>query len=86
MNHVLALVRSARESALASDGLRSETMLIELLALHEETLAQLQLERLGTVGSTDFLRGMIEQHERVAQGIRLQLEVLRAKDDLERAP
>lgn len=55
-------------------GLYSDQMLAELLALHEEMIAQLRLERLGAVGSTDFLTGMIAQHEKAAAMLRAQLE------------
>jgi len=84
MNQVLALVRASRSPAAPAVTLRSESMLVELLALHEEILAQLQLERLGSTGMPEILSGMIEQHERVARGIRLQLAALRAKDAMER--
>jgi hypothetical protein len=84
MNQVLALVRASRSPFDTADTLHSETMLAELLVLHEEILAQLQLERLGSTEAPEFLFGMIEQHERVAAGIRLQLEALRARDAMER--
>lgn len=80
MNRVLDLVRASRSPFDNADTLHSESMLVELLALHEEVLAQLQLERLGSTEVPEILIGMIEQHERVASGIRLQLEELRAKD------
>jgi len=84
MNRVLALVRASRSPFDTADTLHSESMLVELLALHEEVLAQLQLERLGSTEVPGFLFAMIEQHERVASGIRVQLDALRAKDGLER--
>jgi len=84
MNQVLALVRASRSPFDTADTLHSESMLVELLALHEEVLAQLQLERLGSTEVPEFLYAMIEQHERVASGIRVQLEALRVKDALER--
>jgi hypothetical protein len=74
MNRVLALVRSARNSATADVGLRSESLLVALLALHEQTLAQLKLERLGAAGEPDFLNGMIAQHENAVRVIRAELE------------
>lgn len=79
MNRVLDLVRASRSPFDNADTLHSESMLVELLALHEEVLAQLKLERLGSTEVPEILIGMIEQHERVASGIRLQLEALRTK-------
>jgi hypothetical protein len=81
MNQVLALVRSARSPAAPELGLRSEGMLVELLALHEDTLAQLHLERLGAVEASEFLNGMIEQHELAARRLRVQLEMARENGD-----
>jgi uncharacterized protein (DUF305 family) len=49
-------------------------MSAELLRLHEEMVDQLRLERLSGVGSTDFIRGMIAQHEAAAAMLRAQLE------------
>jgi hypothetical protein len=42
----------------------SDQMLSELLALDEEMIVQLRFERLEVVGSTDFPRGKIDQHEK----------------------
>jgi hypothetical protein len=55
-------------------GLYSDHMLNELLVLHEKMVAQLRLERLSSVGTTDFLTGMIAQHEKAAMMLRAQLE------------
>jgi molybdopterin-guanine dinucleotide biosynthesis protein A len=52
---------------------RSDRMLAELLALNEEMIVQLRLERLSSVGSTDFIAAMMEQHEQVASRLRTQL-------------
>jgi hypothetical protein len=38
--------------------------------LHEEMIAQLRLDRLSIVGTTDFLRSMIAQHEGAAAMLR----------------
>jgi hypothetical protein len=65
---------SARANFDPGAGLYSDHMLTELLVLHEEMVAQLRLERLGSVGTTDFLTGMIAQHEKAAAMLRLQLE------------
>lgn len=48
-------------------------MLAELLALNEEMVEQLRLERLGPTGDSALLTGMIEQHENAAAMLRLQL-------------
>lgn len=74
MNHVLSLVRAARTSSDPSPGLYSDHMLAELLALHEEMIAQLRHERLNVPGDVSFIAGMIEQHERAAAQLGLQLE------------
>lgn len=73
MNHVVSLVRAARDSSAAGTELKSARMLAELLALHEETLVQLRLDRIGASDTVAFLTGMIEQHERAARAIRAQL-------------
>jgi len=52
---------------------RSERMLAELLALNEEMVVQLRLEGLSSVGSTDFIVAMMEQHEKAAARLRTQL-------------
>jgi hypothetical protein len=54
--------------------LRSDRMLNELLALNEEMVVQLRLERLSTVGTTDFIASMIDQHEKAASRLRMQLK------------
>jgi len=74
MNHVLSIVRAARNSSEAGGELQSVRMLAELLALHEETLAQLCRDRIGALDTVVFLTGMIEQHECAARNIRAQLE------------
>jgi len=73
MNQVLTLVRAARTALAAAPGLNSDHMLGELLALHQEMIEQLRLERLGAVGSADFLTSMIEQHETMAAMLRAKL-------------
>jgi hypothetical protein len=49
-------------------------MLEDLLALHEEMIVQLVLERLGVVGTADFLLNLIAQHEKAAAMIRALLK------------
>jgi len=74
MNHVLSLLRSARASQASDPTLYSDVMLSQLLALHEEMIVQLCLERLEVVGTSDFLTGMIDQHEEAAAQLRAQLK------------
>jgi hypothetical protein len=53
--------------------LESDRMLAELLALNDEMIAQLQIERREVPGTTEFLTGMIEHHEKAAAALRAQL-------------
>jgi hypothetical protein len=73
MNNVLSLVQAARISAQPGSALYSDHMLAELLALHEEMVAQLRLERFGDAGVSGFLTGMTDQHEKAAAMLRAQL-------------
>ena len=54
--------------------LPSDRMLSELLALNEEMIVQLRVERMDSGGTTDFITGMIEQHEKAAASLRAQLK------------
>lgn len=74
MNNVLVLVQAARTSSNPGPILYSEHMLIELLALHEEMIGQLRLERMEAAGNAAFLSGMIDQHEQTAAMIRAKLD------------
>jgi uncharacterized protein (DUF305 family) len=74
MNNVISLVQTSRQPLPAARVLSAESMAAELLTLHEEMIGQLRLERLSAVGGTDFIRGMIAQHERAAAMLRVQLE------------
>ena len=51
----------------------SSHLLLELLALNEEMIEQLKLERLSGAGTAGFLTKMIEQHDKVAALLRTQL-------------
>jgi hypothetical protein len=51
----------------------SKRLLAELLALNEEMILQLHLERVSVAGTTGFLAKMIAQHERAAALLRSQL-------------
>ena len=73
------LTKAARSSADPGIDLSSDHMLSELLALHEDLVVQLRkdaasAERLGDIGTTDFLTGLLEQHEKAAWMLRAQLE------------
>jgi hypothetical protein len=59
---------------------RSDRMLAELLALNEEMIVQLRLERLSVVGSTDFIAAMIDQHELAVERLRAQMKSHESKD------
>jgi len=67
MNNVLTLVRAARTSADPGEILYSDHMLAELLALHQDVIMQLRLERHELTGNAQFLTSMIEQHEATAE-------------------
>lgn len=73
MNHVLSLVRAARNSAGPDAQLQTARLLAELLTLHEETLAQLLLERLRAIDRVDYLTGMIEHHQDAARVLQAKL-------------
>ncbi|SDS12820.1 hypothetical protein [Opitutus sp. GAS368] len=51
----------------------SSRLLAELLAMNEEMIEQLHLERLSETGTAGFLTKMIEQHEKAAVLLRTQL-------------
>jgi hypothetical protein len=51
----------------------SSRLLAELLAMNEEMLEQLHLERTSETGTAGFLTKMIEQHEKAAALLRTQL-------------
>jgi len=73
MNHVLSLVQAARTSADPGQILYSDHMLAELLALHEEMIAQLHRERSEMISSAEALAEMIGQHEKTAAMLRAKL-------------
>ena len=56
-----------------SSGRCSSQLLVELLALNEEMVEQLHLERQSETGTAGFLTKMIEQHEKAAALLRSQL-------------
>ena len=79
MNNVLCLGQAARSSADPGIDLSSDHTLSELLALHEDLVIQLRrdaagAERLGDIGTADFLTGLLKQHEKTAWILRAQLE------------
>ena len=77
-SNVLPFVQATGPSLARKPGRCPEPLLAELLALNEEMIEQLRTERLGVVGATDFITGMIEHHERAAALLRTQLESPRA--------
>ena len=74
------LTKAARSSADPGIDLAAEHMLSELLALHEEMIVQLRTDsracadRFNDAGTTDFLTGLMERHEKAAWMLRAQLE------------
>jgi len=52
----------------------SEQMLTELLAMHEEMIVQLRVERAEIAGTAGFLSGLIAQHEKAAAQLRIRLD------------
>ena len=74
------LSKAARLSADPGVDLAAEHMVSELLALHEEMVVQLRADskactdRYKDAGTTDFLTGLMEQHEKTAWMLRAQLE------------
>lgn len=54
--------------------LNSDAKLAELLTLHEEMIGQLRIDRLNGLATSDFVKGMIEQHETAAARLRAQLQ------------
>jgi len=65
---------SATAKPVAADARRSEKMLGELVAMNEEMIVQLRLERISVVGTTDFLTEMIAQHEKIVSRLGAQLK------------
>jgi starvation-inducible DNA-binding protein len=74
------LTRIARPATCPVLALTGEQMLADLLARHEEVIAQLQSDRetcakrLGADDTVDFLTTLIERHENAADELRAQLE------------
>jgi starvation-inducible DNA-binding protein len=74
------LIKAARSEADPGYDLSAEHMISELLALHEEMIVQLRTdseactERFKDAGTTDFLTGLMKQHEKTAWMLRAQLE------------
>jgi hypothetical protein len=79
VNKDSVLPKQARVSPDMS-GRRSDHMLSQLLALNEDMIVQLRVERTEAVGTPGFITGMIEQHERAAQRLRAQLKGHKAKN------
>jgi hypothetical protein len=78
MNNVLSLVHASRSPFEAASTGSFESLRSELLLLHEEMIAQLRLERLSGVGTAEFIKTMIDQHEHAAAVLRTQLEAREA--------
>ena len=74
------LMKTARSSADPGFGLSPAHMLAELLGLHEEIIVQLRTDskacarQFNDAGTSNFLTGLMEQHEKCAWMLRAQLE------------
>ena len=73
MNNVRHILRATR-NPFEPRGAYSESLLAELLVLHEEMLVQLRLQSPLAADTEDFLKGMIAQHEKAAAMLRAQLK------------
>ncbi len=78
------LTKAVRSSAAPGIGLPPNRMLSELLGLHEDLVVYLREDiastgRLGDIGTTDFLTGLLEQHEKAAWLLRSHLETTKEK-------
>lgn len=75
----VALTKSTRTTAEVGTNLPAQTMLFELLALHEDLIIQLRAdiyacaEQFHDSGSADFLTDLMRQHEKTAWTLRAQL-------------
>lgn len=74
MNNVLSAVQATRTPFDCRATGSSDSLLSELVLLHEEMIVQLRLERMSGIATPEFLKEMIAQHERAAARIRGQLE------------
>ncbi len=74
------MTQAARLSADPGIGMGAVRMLSELLALHEALIVQLRTDsaacaaRFNDAGTSDFLTGLMQQHEKTAWFLRAQLE------------
>jgi hypothetical protein len=75
MNNLVQVAQPKSVFTVRSSGLKSGRMLLELLALNEEMILQLRRERMEVAGTTDFLNGLISQHEQIAATLREQLAI-----------
>jgi hypothetical protein len=74
MNQLLSVLRATRAPATSATPPSTDTLLAELLALHEEMVDQLRAEHPHGSTTTAFLQGMIEQHTNAAAMLRAKLE------------
>jgi starvation-inducible DNA-binding protein len=73
------LTRAARLSSEPGAAMPAEEMIAAMLALHEDAARQLRVdietcERLQDAGTTDFLTGVLEEHEKSAWMLRAMME------------
>ena len=65
--------RVSRLSPASASDLRSDNMLLELLAMNEEMVAQLRIEQAEAAETPEFIAGLINEHEVAAERLRAEL-------------
>jgi len=78
MNYTLPFVNSTHTFSEPGPNLFSDYMLCELLAVHDDMITQLHIQRLAATDSSNLLTNMIEQHERDASQLLVLLETHQA--------
>jgi starvation-inducible DNA-binding protein len=74
------ITKAMRLSAASGIGLTAGQMISQLLALHEELIVQLRADSVACAarhedaGTSDFLTGLMQQHEKIAWFLRAHLE------------
>jgi hypothetical protein len=66
--------RASRSPMPPAPDRRSDQVLLELLAMNEEMVIQLRVEQAESVETTEFIAGMISQHEIAAGRLRAELK------------
>jgi hypothetical protein len=74
MSNALSIALAPGTPAKQGAARRSDRMLSELLELNKEMIAQLRLERQEVAGTTNFITGLIGDHEKAVARLRAQLK------------